>query len=342
MNKPNNYQNIKFLDVTLRDGGYRNGFQFEEAVAKKLVKGLTAANIDYVEIGYRNGLANQAIQVGPSGLSDNDYISQLKSHCPQATIGVMLHPLNVSYKDLQELKDLGVEIIRVCMTAPTMERNIETIETCKDLGFLTTGNIVKVSSLQLTDVLKRVAKLDQSSVDAIYIADSFGNLIPEMVAEYIHAMKSNTSKEIGFHAHNNLSLALSNTISAINNGATFIDSSICGMGFGTGNLPTEILAGYLNRIGQKKRLDVLKIFDLAAFFSEKVHNSHRALHPLDVCWGVNNFSSHFRTPIEEIAAEEGLSPYEIANLVAKQKHIRPNKKEIKELVSHIMLNHALA
>lgn len=341
MNQQTHYQNIQFLDVTLRDGGYRNGFHFDENIAKRLVKDLAASNMDYIEIGYRNGLSNRAIQVGPSGQSNYDYIYKLKTHCPSAQIGVMLHPTNVSPEDLYELKKLGINIIRVCLTAPTMAQNIETINACKTLGFITTANIIKVSRLSVNAVLKKVEMLESSQADVIYIADSFGNLIPEQVATYISAMKSISSKKIGFHAHNNLSLALSNTISAIQHGAEFIDSSICGMGFGTGNLPTEILAGYLYRIGLKNRLNTLKIFDLATLFSEKVPNSHKALHPLDISWGLNNFSSHFRKPIEEIAKEGGLSAYKMANLIAENNKIRPTKEEIEKFVHHSRLNYSL-
>ncbi len=336
MNQETNYQNIRFLDVTLRDGGYRNGFHFEETAAKRLVKNLAEANIDYIEIGYRNGLANQAIRVGPAGKCDFDYIYKLKSHCPQANIGVMLHPANITYKDLYELKELGIAIIRVCQTASTMERNIEIINTCKEMGFVTTANIVKISRMEMRSVLKKTEQLEQSQADVIYIADSFGNLIPENVAVYMQQMRSITSKKLGFHSHNNLSLGLSNAISAMQHGARFIDASICGMGFGTGNLPMEVLAGYLHRIGLKNRLNVLKIFELADYFSKTVLNSHKALHPLDISWGLNNFSSHYRQPIEALAQEEGWSPYKIAGLVADNNEIKPDKEHIREYVQRTL------
>ena len=194
--KTNNFSNIKLLDVTLRDGGYRNNFHFQDGVPERLVKDLTESNIDFIEVGYRNGLSNRSIPVGPTGQSDNDYISNLISHCPNAQISVMLHPMNVTYKDLFDLKSLGVSMIRVCLTAPAMEKNIETINACKALGVTTTANIIKVSSLDVLDIIKKVEALDQSAADVIYIADSFGNLIPSKVADYFQAIRSVTSKKM--------------------------------------------------------------------------------------------------------------------------------------------------
>ena len=325
---------FKVLDVTLRDGGYRNNFHFDQSVARRIVKDLSESNVDYIEVGYRNGLAKDSGELGSTGQSTNAYIQDLRSYCPNAQIGVMLHPHKVKAQDLYELKELGVSLIRVCLTAPSMEENITTVNACKDLGFTTTANIIKVSTRSLAQVQEMVEVLDQSQVDVIYIADSFGNLVPQKVAEYLQAMRSVTPKTLGFHAHNNLTLALANSISAIENGAGFIDASICGMGFGTGNLATEVLAGYLERIGKGQRLNTSKIFQLARFISYIVPNSHLPLNSLDIFWGLNNLSSHFRKPIEEIARREHISVFALSKLVAEQKDIRPVESEIMELVHH--------
>ena len=129
---------------------------------------------------------------------------------------------------------------------------------------------------------------------------------------------------------------MANAISAISSGAEFIDASICGMGFGIGNLPMEILVGYLERVDEGERVDVIKIFKLAAFLSKNVSYSHLPIQSLDVFWGLNNLSSHFRKPILDIAKRENLCVFEVSKLVAAQKGIRPNEAEIMELVSSSM------
>ena len=54
---------------------------------------------------------------------------------------------------------------------------------------------------------------------------------------------------MGFHGHNNLEMALGNTITAINEGCEIVDATITGMGRGAGNLRTELLMIYLNKKG---------------------------------------------------------------------------------------------
>lgn len=43
------------IDVTLRDGGYRNLFHFSEDYAKQHVKMMDRTGVEWIEIGYRNG-----------------------------------------------------------------------------------------------------------------------------------------------------------------------------------------------------------------------------------------------------------------------------------------------
>jgi 4-hydroxy 2-oxovalerate aldolase len=63
-------------------------------------------------------------------------------------------------------------------------------------------------------------------------------------------VKSQTDVPLGFHGHNNLELALINTLTALDNGVEIVDATITGMGRGAGNLKTELLLTVLNT--QKK------------------------------------------------------------------------------------------
>jgi 4-hydroxy 2-oxovalerate aldolase len=71
------------------------------------------------------------------------------------------------------------------------------------------------------------------------------------------------SIEVGFHAHNNLSLAVSNTLAAIEEGATRIDGSVRCLGAGAGNAQTEVLLSVLDRMGMDVGIDIYKMMDLA-------------------------------------------------------------------------------
>jgi 4-hydroxy 2-oxovalerate aldolase len=86
----------------------------------------------------------------------------------------------------------------------------------------------------------------KSRVPIFYLVDSFGSMycetIEHLMKQYSEALPG---KEIGIHAHNNMQLAMSNTITSVIHGATMLDATLLGMGRGAGNCPIEILIAFL-------------------------------------------------------------------------------------------------
>ena len=90
--------------------------------------------------------------------------------------------------------------------------------------------------------------LGQSSVDVIYLVDSYGSLYPEQVREYTEmycAITEKYGKKVGMHAHNNQQMAFANTVEAVAFGASYLDATMMGMGRGAGNCILEGLLGFL-------------------------------------------------------------------------------------------------
>ena len=129
-----------------------------------------------------------------------------------------------------------------------MPAAIEMIEDAKRKGYEVTCNIMAISNAQESDLQKALDMLGQSSVDAVYIVDSYGSLYPEQIRRITdmymeYAEKYN--KALGIHAHNNQQLAFANTIEAVANGVSFLDATMSGMGRGAGNCAMELLLGFL-------------------------------------------------------------------------------------------------
>ena len=87
-------------------------------------------------------------------------------------------------------------------------------------------------------------------------------------------IKKYWKNEFGIHAHDNCGYALANTIEALNNGATFLDSTIMGMGRGAGNTTTESLITELINQGYK-RYKSQPIYSLTNSFFRKLKDKYK-------------------------------------------------------------------
>ena len=122
------------------------------------------------------------------------------------------------------------------------------IEYFHDLGYETTCNIMAISQAGSGQVGEALEMLCNSSVDVIYLVDSYGSLYPEnagvLAQRYLEAATA-AGKQVGFHAHNNQNLAFANTIETLSYGVSYLDATAMGMGRGAGNCAMELLLGFL-------------------------------------------------------------------------------------------------
>jgi 4-hydroxy 2-oxovalerate aldolase len=118
-----------------------------------------------------------------------------------------------------------------------------------------------VSTAKESDLNGALEELNESPVDIVYVVDSFGSLVPDdvkyLIDKYHHYVHT---KKLGIHTHNNMQLAFSNTLLAMNAGIEYLDSSIYGMGRAAGNCPTELLLAYLG----SSSYDIVPILDVLA------------------------------------------------------------------------------
>ncbi|HCA90109.1 MAG: 4-hydroxy-2-oxovalerate aldolase [Legionellaceae bacterium] len=242
---------IGLLDVTLRDGGHRMGFKFSEVHLNYLLTKLNQAQIPFVEVGYRNGFLQAPQALGDAGLCPLAYLKYCRAHLTHAIIAVMVHPPLIGYEDLVELKHAGVQLIRFCIARHQFKQAHDLIIQAKRLNLMISLNFIHVSqysSKALDEVVTQAASL---TPDMIYFADSNGHLTPQAVKAIYTRFISRFDCQFGFHPHDNLGLAQANALAALEVGVHMIDSSLAGMGKGTGNLKTEFWTAYLNAYAQQ-------------------------------------------------------------------------------------------
>ncbi|WP_328961263.1 hypothetical protein [Streptomyces virginiae] len=235
------------IDVTLRDGGYRNGFNFPLSYALQHAKLSVEAGFDWIEIAYRKGSLLPMPDLGLTGRGDDDYIAAMAREVGPERIAMILHPKNITDDDLPAMYAAGARLVRIILPAQGYEAGLARIRQAKELGFTVGVNFARISQWAGRDVVEVATAATDAGAEFVYLADSNGSLSPVDTTDLTTLTKSVTGRPVGLHAHNNLGLALANAISAVAAGATWMDSSIQGMGKGPGNLIAEQWLAHLDR-----------------------------------------------------------------------------------------------
>ncbi len=252
--------NIINIDCTLRDGGYYNYWNFSDEFVKNYLLALSVAKINYVEIGFRL-LENNGFK-GAYAFCNDDFLNNLDIPAG-IKVAIMINSddlisdnkLNIeSLKLLVPLdsKNSKVDLLRIACKFDDFEIIAPAFKILKQKGYKTAVNIMQISKTR-EDQLKKISTIaSKNDVDIIYLADSFGSLIPDDIVDIVDLLKESWSGQIGFHAHDNKGFALINTLKAIENGIVWVDSTINGMGRGAGNTKTEELVLSLDRYKKDK------------------------------------------------------------------------------------------
>lgn len=256
-------RDVILTEVALRDGSHAIRHQFTVEQVTQVAKGLDEANVPYIEVSHGDGLGGSSLQYGFSRTNEMELIEAAAATVKQAKISVLLIPGIGTKQELKHAAQLGAKMVRVATHVTEADVAPQHIALAKDLGLETVGFLM-MSHMAPTEKLVEQAKLMESyGADSVYVVDSAGALLPHEMKEKIRALRQSLSIDIGFHAHNNLSLAVANSITAIEEGARRIDGSIRCLGAGAGNTQTEVLVAVLDRLGIQTGVDLYKMMDVA-------------------------------------------------------------------------------
>ena len=254
---------LTIVDVTLRDGSHAMKHAFTEEQVRNTARGLDKAGVKYFEVSHGDGLGGSSLQYGFSAVDELKLIAAAKEVCQQAKISVLLLPGIGVKGDLEAAVEAGAEMVRVATHVTEADVSKQHIELGRKLGLKTVGFLMMAHMAPTAKLVEQAKLFEEYGAEIVYAVDSAGALLPHEVTEKMSALRESLSIEIGFHGHNNLSLALANTLAAIDAGASYIDGSLRCLGAGSGNTQTEVMAAVLDRLGYETGVDLYKIMDVA-------------------------------------------------------------------------------
>lgn len=253
----------RLTDTTLRDGDHAISHSFTPETVRTIVKSLDEAGVPVIEVSHGSGLNGSTIQQGFSVHSEFDLIKVAVETAKQAKIASLFVPGIGTSTELRKAAEIGIQIIRIAVHCTEADVTEQYFRLAKELGLETVGFLM-MSHTQPASVLAQQAKLMESyGADCVYVVDSAGALVQSGVRERVSALKEALSIEVGFHAHNNLGLAIGNTVAALEAGADQIDGTLRGLGAGAGNAPTEVLVAVLNKMNLELGINLSVLMDTA-------------------------------------------------------------------------------
>jgi 4-hydroxy 2-oxovalerate aldolase len=256
-------KHMRILDTTLRDGMHSVAHQFTPEQMAEIATALDVAGVDTVEVSHGDGLGGSCIQYGRGAASDEAYLKAVAPVLKHSKLAVLLLPGVGTKEDLDMAAGLGAKVARIathCTEADIAEQHIGLAKNrnLEVMCFLMMAHMAPIETMIHNGKL-----MESYGADYVYVVDSSGYMLPPEVKERVAALKSALKCRVGFHGHNNLGLAIGNTLAAIEAGVDIIDGSLRSMGAGGGNAPTETLVAVLARLGVETGVDLYKCLDAA-------------------------------------------------------------------------------
>ncbi|AKO51594.1 aldolase [Marinobacter psychrophilus] len=317
-----NDANITFIDCTLRDGGYYNAWDFDPGLIVRYLEAMGASGVDVVELGLRTLRAGGF--KGACAFSTDQFLRSLP--IPEnLSVGVMINatelldgpPMEESLKRMFPVRaeESPVDLVRVACHVHEFSKALGASIWLHDMGYRVGFNLMQVADRQQSEVEELAHEASSYPIDVLYFADSMGSLGPEQTLIIIRWLRNQWSGALGVHTHDNLGMALQNTLAAISEGVVWVDSTVTGMGRGPGNARTEELAIEIAAL-RHKRISLVPLMQL-------IRQDFRPMQKR-YAWGTN--------PYYYLAGKYGIHPTYIQEMLSDSRY---DEEDILAVIEHL-------
>jgi 4-hydroxy 2-oxovalerate aldolase len=331
---------LMFFDSTLRDGSHAVKHQFSKENIEDYCMAIDGSGMYTVIVGHGNGLGASSLQVGLSKLTDHEMIITGRENLEKTKLGIYMIPGFGTIRDdlIPAIQD-GVDVFKIgchCTEADTTKQHIQYL--C-ERGKETYGVLMMFHMASKEKIIEEARKMQSYGAKGVILMDSSGTATPEMVQQTISGLCDALDFHIGFHAHNNMGMAVANAYFAIQEGATIIDGTLRGFGAGAGNCQLEALAALLEKSNIKTGLNLYRILDASEQVMPKLMGREFGQDPLSIVSGMSGVFSAFKVHVIKAASEFHVDPRDIFVELGKRKAVGGQEDmiiEIAEKLSHPM------
>jgi len=295
---------MMLFDSTLRDGSHAVNQQLDSKTIGEYCKAIDDVGMYTVIVGHGNGLGASSLQVGLSLLSDRQMLEEAGKYLNKTKLGTFLLPgFGTIEDDLQPAFEQGVDL--VCIASHCTEANVtrEHIEYTRKQGKEAYGVLMLQHTISDVQILEQARKMESYGAHGVILMDSAGASLPDAVGKRIDYMVNRLHIPVGFHAHNNLSLAVANSIAAIEAGAQIIDGTTRGFGAGAGNCQLEVLAAVLEKMGYETNIDLYHLMDISEDIISRISPKLQGISQVNLISGIAGVFSSYAPHVLKAAIE---------------------------------------
>ncbi|MQY11309.1 4-hydroxy-2-oxovalerate aldolase [Streptomyces sp. RB5] len=298
-------------DPTLRDGHHAVRHQLSAAQLRAYATAANAARIPVVEVGHGNGLGASSLQVGRAKVSDEEMLTVVREALTDSKMAVFMLPGWGASKDLDRALALGADLVRIgthCTESDLAERHMGHL---RDRGADAHGVLLMSHMAEPGELAEHCAQLVSYGATGVGIMDSSGHYLPADVTARITAIREAVDVPVMFHGHNNLGMAVANSVAAVEAGASIVDACARGFGAGAGNTQLEVVVPVLERMGYATGIDLYKLLDAADLAGRELMPAPPTIDSVGVVSGLSGVFSGFKTRVLDISAREGVDPRDV-------------------------------
>ncbi|MEK6979796.1 MAG: 4-hydroxy-2-oxovalerate aldolase [Candidatus Micrarchaeota archaeon] len=325
---------VNILETTLRDGSYAVNYSFTALDTATISRQLELAGFEYIEIGHGVGFNGSTKGYGKAVATDEEYLIAAKGALKNSKFGMFCIPGIAEVENIDMAHKHGMSFVRVGTNVTEIPKSEDFIKRAKDCGMFVAANYMKSYALPPRKFAENVLLSEKYGADMVYLVDSAGGMFTENVLEYYNAIRSVSDIPVGFHGHDNLGLAIANSIAIAEAGASFVDSSLQGLGRSSGNATTEILVAALMKKGYALGIDFIKTLELGQKYINPIL-PFKGKMPLDIVSGYADFHSSYMHKIEKYSVKYSINPCILIIELCKVDRVNASDEVLEKIAQRI-------